>query len=277
MFWKKKTDSPKESRGPEGPVGSVLLLERESFTIDSFLEQIAKTCVAGKPVSDIKRDKEGAFSFDVGDAFFACLHVEAQYPDDLKGPIATTWLWPREPLIENVKRHRSFLHITMIGGSEDPVRRRLILTAVTALAAKQPGVIAVYWGDASLVIFPALFVSMAEEIGTHNHRLSTSGLICARSGTKTARRVCSRSGLQSSGIWRSRFRGSKWRSANSANGFATSYAICWKTVRFCWTGKPSGCRPSSKSVSDTVRRPLDMRVRSFAWSRRRHANGTSPG
>jgi hypothetical protein len=166
MFWKKKTDSPKESRGPEGPVGSVLLLERESFTIDSFLEQIAKTCVAGKAVSDIKRDKEGAFSFDVGDAFFACLHVEAKYPDDLKGPIATTWLWPREPLIENVKRHRSFLHITMIGGSEDPVRRRLILTAVTALAAKQPGVMAVYWGDASLVIFPALFVSMAEEINT---------------------------------------------------------------------------------------------------------------
>ena len=166
MFWKKQTDSPRASRGPGGPVGTVLLLERESFTIDSFLEQIAKTSVSGKTVSDTKRDKGGVFSFDVGDAFFACLHVEVQYPDDLEGPLATTWLWPRELPIENVKQHRSFLQITMIGGAEDPVRRRLTLTAVTALAAKQPGVMAVYWGDASLVIFPALFVSMAEEIST---------------------------------------------------------------------------------------------------------------
>jgi uncharacterized protein DUF4261 len=52
----------------------------------------------------------------------------------------------------------------MIGGAEDPVRRRLRLTAITALAATQSGVLAVYWGDASLVIFPALFVSMAELI-----------------------------------------------------------------------------------------------------------------
>ena len=166
MFWKKKTDSSRASREPGGPVGSVLLLERESFTIDSFLEQIAKTRVAGKAASDIKRDKEGVFSFDVGDAFFACLHVEAQYPDDLEGPIASTWLWPREPPIENVKQHRSFLHITMMGSAEDPVRRRLTLTAVTALAAKQSGVMAVYWGDASLVIFPRLFIEMAEEINT---------------------------------------------------------------------------------------------------------------
>jgi hypothetical protein len=48
----------------------------------------------------------------------------------------------------------------MIGGAEDPVRRRLRLTAITALAATQSGVLAVYWGDASLVISP-LFVSMA--------------------------------------------------------------------------------------------------------------------
>jgi hypothetical protein len=86
--------------------------------------------------------------------------MKAQYPDDLEAPLATTWLWPQEPTIEKVKQHRSFLHITMIGGAEDPVRRRLRLTAITALAATQSGVLAVYWGDASLVISP-LFVSMA--------------------------------------------------------------------------------------------------------------------
>jgi hypothetical protein len=54
----------------------------------------------------------------------------------------------------------------MIGGAEAPVRRRLTLTAVIALAAKQSGVMAVYWGDASLVIFPPVFVAMAEEMNT---------------------------------------------------------------------------------------------------------------
>jgi len=271
MFWKKKTDSSRASREPGGPVGSVLLLERESFTIDSFLEQIAKTRVAGKAASDIKRDKEGVFSFDVGDAFFACLHVEAQYPDDLEGPIASTWLWPREPPIENVKQHRSCLHITMMGSAEDPVRRRLTLTAVTALAAKQSGVMAVYWGDASLVIFPRLFIEMAEEINTPQspplylwvdlrafpNEDGTTGLFTI--------------GLTKLGHMEIEIPRIKWRSANSANGFAISYAICWKTVQFCWTGKPSGCRPSSKSVSGTARRSSDIRVRSFVSSRSRRA------
>jgi hypothetical protein len=54
----------------------------------------------------------------------------------------------------------------MMGGAGDPVRRRLTLTAVTALAATQSGVMAVYWGEASLVIFPPLFVGMAEEFNT---------------------------------------------------------------------------------------------------------------
>jgi hypothetical protein len=115
---------------------------------------MAKTRVRGKIVTDIKPEKEGGFSFQVGDEFFAFLHVSAPYPDDLEGPIAASWMWPRQPSIENVKQHRSFLQVTMTGGAEDPVRRRLTLTAVTALAAKQSGVMAVYWQEASLVIFP---------------------------------------------------------------------------------------------------------------------------
>ena len=166
FFKKKQADSPQTSWGPGGPIISAVLLERESFTIDSFLKQMAKTRVTGKTVSGIERDKGGVFSFNVGDEFLALAHMKAPYPDDLEGPIATSWMWPRESPIENVKRHRSFLLITMTGGAADPVRRRLTLTAVTALAAKQAGVMAVYWGDARLVIFPPLFVGMAEEINT---------------------------------------------------------------------------------------------------------------
>jgi hypothetical protein len=167
FFKKKQVDSPnKASWGGGVPIMSAVLLEQESFASDSFLKQMAKTRVRGKAVSDIKPEQGGVFSFDVGGESLVFLHVKAPYPDDLEGPIATSWLWPREPPIENVKKHRSFLQVTMIGGAEDPVRRRLTLTAVTALAAKQSGVMAVYWADASLVIFPPLFIDMAEETNT---------------------------------------------------------------------------------------------------------------
>jgi hypothetical protein len=41
-----------------------------------------------------------------------------------------------------------------------------VLTAVTALAAKQPGVMAVYWPEATLVHFPPVFINMAEKINS---------------------------------------------------------------------------------------------------------------
>jgi hypothetical protein len=93
MFRKKQTDPLGASLGPGAPIGSFVLLERESFTVDSFLKQLAATCVAGKTASDIKRD-EGLFSFKAGDEFFACLRMKVPFPGDLEGPIATTWLWP---------------------------------------------------------------------------------------------------------------------------------------------------------------------------------------
>jgi hypothetical protein len=163
FFKKKQPDSPKGKLGPGGPIISALLLEGASFPVDAFLKQAAKTRIAGKAVSGINRDEGGVFSFDVGDEFLALALMPAPYPD-LEGPIATSWMWPRQPPIETVKRHRSHLLITATGGAADPVRRRLAVTAVTALAAKQPGVMAAYWPEATLVHYPPVFVNMAEKI-----------------------------------------------------------------------------------------------------------------
>jgi hypothetical protein len=164
---KQRTDSPRGKLGPGGPIISALLLEGESFPVDALLKQVAQTLIAGNAVSDIDRGDEDVFSFNVGDEFLALIHIPAPYPaKDLEGPIATSWMWPRQPPIENVKQHRSHLLITMTGGATDPVRRRLTLTAVTALAAKQPGVMAVYWPESTLVIFPPVFVNMAEKINS---------------------------------------------------------------------------------------------------------------
>ncbi|HEV3146172.1 MAG TPA: DUF4261 domain-containing protein [Gemmataceae bacterium] len=163
FFKKKQPDSPKGKLGSGEPIITALLLEGDSFPAEAFLKELAKARIAGKTVSDIDRGDQGVFSFAVGDEFFALAHMAAPYPvSDLEGPIATSWMWPAKPPIENVKKHRSHLLITMTGGTADPVRRRLVLTAVTALAAKQAGVMAVYWPDGTLVLFPPLFVGMAK-------------------------------------------------------------------------------------------------------------------
>jgi hypothetical protein len=147
------------------PVISFLLLKGESFPIDAFLKEVAKTRIAGKAASEISREDGGVFSFKVGDEFLALALVPAPYPaKDLEGPIATSWMWPPKPPIEDVKQHRSHLLIAMKDGSADPVRRRLIVTAVTALAAKQHGVMAVYWPEAALVHYPPVFVNMAGQM-----------------------------------------------------------------------------------------------------------------
>jgi hypothetical protein len=165
FFKKKQADSPRRELGPGDPIISALLLEGDSFPVDAFLKQLAKAQVAGKAVSSISRGDGGVFSFDVGDEFLALALMPAPYPN-LEGPIATSWMWPRQPPIETVKHHRSHLLITAMGGAADPVRRRLVLTAVTALAARQPGVMAIYWPEATLVHFPPVFINMAEKLSS---------------------------------------------------------------------------------------------------------------
>jgi hypothetical protein len=167
FFKKKQANSSEDKLGPGGPVISALLLQGESFPIDAFLKEVAKTRIAGQRASGINRGDGSVFSFGLGDEFLALALMPASYPaGDLEGPIATSWMWPRQTPIESVKQHRSHLLVTMMGGAADPVRRRLILTAVTALAAKQPGVMAVYWPEATLVHYPPVFVDMAGRINS---------------------------------------------------------------------------------------------------------------
>jgi len=165
FFKKKAPDSTKRELGSGGPIISALMLEGTSFPVDSFLKELASVRFAGKAATRIDRGKEELFSFQVGDEFFPLATMPVPYPN-LEGPIATTWLWPRQPPIDQIKSHRSHLLITANGGAADPVKRRLLVTAVTALAAKQAGVMAVYWPEATLVHFPPLFIAMAEKLNS---------------------------------------------------------------------------------------------------------------
>lgn len=164
---KKRPNSRKDKPNSGAPIISVLLLEGNSFPVDLFLRKAARTKMARKAVKKTDRGDGCVSSFEVGDEFVTLALMPAPYPaTELEGPLATTWLWPPKQPIEQVKRHRSHLLISVSGGSGDPVRRRLILTAVTALAARQAGVMAVYWPEATLVISPRVFVKLAKTMAS---------------------------------------------------------------------------------------------------------------
>jgi len=159
LFKARKKERSGGELGPGNSIITALLLDGDSYPVDAFLEQLAAAGVSGRAVSDMQRNEKTAFSFSVGDESFALTHISRPAPH-LDGPIATTWMWPPRSSLEEVKHHRSHLLIGMLGGTSDPVRRRLLLTAVTSLAAQQPGVVAVYWPEAALVIFPTLFAEL---------------------------------------------------------------------------------------------------------------------
>lgn len=160
-FFKKKqrNGSPRKSGDP---IISALLLEGNSYPFDTFAESAAEARFGGQVVSDVERSDKNIVTFQLGDEFCAMALMPAPYPSsDLDGPLETSWMWPPEPPIEQVKRHRSHVLITMIGGKNDPIRRRLALTAITAFAAKDKSVMAVFWPEATLVHYPPVFIDMA--------------------------------------------------------------------------------------------------------------------
>ena len=167
FFEKKQADSSEKKLGVGEPIISALLLEGESFPFDIFSKQLTRTKLADKSASCIHPADGGVFCFDIGDELVAMALMPAPYPaSDIDGPIATSWMWPPHPPIENVKQHRSHLLITMMGETDNPIRRRLLSTAITALAAKQPDVMAVYWPESTLVAVPPVFVEMAKAFNT---------------------------------------------------------------------------------------------------------------
>lgn len=167
-FFKKKQADTSDGKSESGkPLICALLLKEESFPTDTFLKQLAKTKISGKPVKNAECTENGIITFNVGDELVALALMPVPYPaSDLEGPIATSNIWPAEPPISSLKKHKAHLLVTMMGGKSDPIRRRLALTAVTALAASQKGVMAVYWPDATHLVFPPVFIEMAESINT---------------------------------------------------------------------------------------------------------------
>ncbi len=150
------------------PVISALLLMGDTFPFADLKKQLATFNVLGRSPNDI-RFEDGLLSFQLGDELFVLALMSAPYPwSDLEGPCATAWMWPKNMPAIGLKHHRTHLLVTMISGRSNPVRRRLMLTAVTAAAAQQPGVMGIYWGDSTMVHYPKIFGEMAHLVTTQN-------------------------------------------------------------------------------------------------------------
>ncbi len=147
------------------PILAFLLLEGESFPFETFIEQLAETPMGDVRAEEIDGPDDGMCRFVLGDESVTVMLLPSQYPlDELEGPMQTSLLWPQDDPIERLRKHQTHLLIAFTGGQGDPIRRRMLLTAVTGLAAGQQGVMAVYWPEATHLVFPPLFAEMAAEI-----------------------------------------------------------------------------------------------------------------
>jgi hypothetical protein len=145
-------------KGP--PIIAALLLKEDTFDLAALEHKLACTKPGGFSPVDMEH-KGGFLLFHLSDDLIAVAPMPAPYPwSDLKGPCETSWMWPKHISAMSVKDHRKHVLITSIGGKAVPIQRRLALTQVVAMAAELPGVMGIYWGDATLVHYPPVFSKM---------------------------------------------------------------------------------------------------------------------
>jgi hypothetical protein len=115
------------------------------------------------PRAEAGEAKEGQFAFRIGAQDVIAGLMPAPIPwADLEGPCAASWLWPDAAKV--LKHHVAHLVVTVLSEA-GPVERARLLTQVTAsILATCPEAVGVYWGDAALVLPPALFQEFTTQI-----------------------------------------------------------------------------------------------------------------
>ena len=164
-FGKRKGAATPTAGEPGGPVIAAVLLDDAAFDLDALRVALGAARIAGGRLTG-GTVNGGVLTLHWGDDLVGITRTNYPYPaSDLDGPCATARMWPpgHSPA-DAVRRHRVFLLVTMTGGRSDPVRRRLAMTQVTAVAAGWPGVTAVYWPESTQVFYPPVFVDFAREL-----------------------------------------------------------------------------------------------------------------
>lgn len=85
---------------------------------------------------------------------------------DLEGPCATAWWWPEATDV--MQKHPYHFIVMVAGGEWNEVARRLVLAKVTQSVVESTDSVGVYWGDATLVMQPDIFVANVEDATTED-------------------------------------------------------------------------------------------------------------
>lgn len=143
------------------PIIAALLLDSDVYPLSGLQKALDRGQIVGeRPINlDIS---DAGLTGNIADEMIAVSPMPAPYPwSDLEGPCQTSWMWPPGTNASSLKSHLTHVLVVLIGGKSSPVVRRLMLMQLTAMAAKQPGVVGVYWPDATLVHHPQIFAEMS--------------------------------------------------------------------------------------------------------------------
>jgi hypothetical protein len=144
-----------------GPLIAALLLDRLDFDVAVVQHAIGAGTIAGVSAAHVRVDK-GVVHCRLNDEMLFAAPMGAPYPwSDLEGPCHTSWMWPKDKPALNLKGHKSHVLVTAVNGSADAIARRVVFTHAVARLAGLPGVVGVYWPEATLVHYPPVFIKMA--------------------------------------------------------------------------------------------------------------------
>jgi hypothetical protein len=119
------------------------------------------------PVSKEHEWQDSNLVFSLRDAQLAVSLMPLPIPwSELEGPCATAWWWPEAT--QALQSHTSHFLIALVGGSIEPVERRVTLTKVVSAVVRHSDAVGVYWGEGTLVHDPKEFVRQAKSASDRN-------------------------------------------------------------------------------------------------------------
>jgi hypothetical protein len=105
--------------------------------------------------------------FQLGDAQVAVSLMPAPIPwSELEGPCATAWWWPEAT--RKMQAHTNHFLAALLGGSIEPVERRILLTKIISAIVANADSVGVYWGEGTLVHEPSAFLRQAKSASANN-------------------------------------------------------------------------------------------------------------
>jgi hypothetical protein len=156
----KQKPAPSEDIERGEPLLAAALLAGETFDFNALAKRLATLPALRGAKIDVH---DGTLSFQAAGEIGAIALMPAPYPwSDLEGPCETSWMWPEETPATTVRAAKTHLLITVIGGTDDGISRRLLLTQMAADVAASGDVLGIYWPEATLVHFPPVFIEMAK-------------------------------------------------------------------------------------------------------------------